>query len=344
MQDIEEKRVQDAVIKKTCLSSNTLYLATHIAYLIFFLFLHLYILVYINIGSVIFYLIQYFVIKNKKYGIYARLCGVEIVSYMFVATLLCGFKAGFHLCIIGLCIIAFYTSYFNKKRKAILPLGWSVMSLIIYLFLYFYCRFNETYYILDSWAEITLFVVHSLVVFSVITVYLNTFTSYALKLEEKIKKESRTDTLTKVYNRHALYDYLLTLENKDEYNLVILDIDDFKKINDTYGHICGDFILKEVARLSDNYSDDDFVSRYGGEEFVIILKSRGDFESSIKYVDGLRELIQNHEFIYDNKEIHLTITIGIAKYIKDISIDDWINTADMKLYEGKNSGKNKTVS
>ncbi len=341
MQTIEEKKAYDDVVKKTCLVTNTAYLAAHIFYLLFFLITQTYVLVYINIGSIIVYSLFYLLIKLKKYLFFTDGCGIEIMAYMICATILCGFGPGFHLCIIGLCIIAFYAAYFSKSnrsnKKAVI---WTIMSMFIFIGLYFICDNITPYYQLDHWAVVFLFVAHAFIVFMFICIYLRTFTNYATRLEDRIKRESRTDNLTQIPNRYGLYDYLNILENKENYVLAIFDIDDFKKINDKYGHICGDYVLKELARITKISIDDSFISRYGGEEFITILKKE---DNMFDKVDLIRKQVEDHDFIFEDINIDVTITTGAADYINDLANDEWINIADSKLYEGKNSGKNKTV-
>ena len=190
-QSVEDKKEKNQTIFKTCLFSNIVYLVAHIAYLIFFLITKGYALVYINIASISIYLSFFLLIKYKMYGWYARGCGIEILTYMIVATILCGFNTGFHLCIIGLCIIAFYSSYFATKstRVSHVPVIWSAMSCLVYIALFFICRYTEPYYKLADWAVYVLFVIHTLIVFAFVTGYLWAFTKYVVKLEDRIRKE-----------------------------------------------------------------------------------------------------------------------------------------------------------
>ena len=90
-------------------------------------------------------------------------------------------------------------------------------------------------------------------------------------------------------------------------------------------------------------SNDAFVSRYGGEEFIIISTIDVDANRTINKVDGIREKIDNNKFLFEARPIHVTVTIGISEYKDDLSIDEWINIADDKLYQGKKSGKNQIV-
>jgi diguanylate cyclase (GGDEF)-like protein len=174
--------------------------------------------------------------------------------------------------------------------------------------------------------------------------YLTIFLKYAFFLEKKIMNESRTDELTQINNRYALYDYLESIDNKTNLFLAIFDIDDFKMVNDTYGHVCGDYILKSIARITIETMSDEFVCRYGGEEFIVILKNEKKKNQVFQRLETLRKNIENYAFEFEGKKIHITITLGAAKYTKDInSLTSWIEVADAKLYDGKQTGKNKTI-
>ena len=139
-----------------------------------------------------------------------------------------GFGTGFHFYLIGLCIVSFFTSYFSKTKNIRGSIVWVGLSLAIYLTLFFVTEFNPPYYAIERWLEITLFVTHAVVVFAFVASYLVVFLKYALSLEKKIINESRTDELTQINNRYALYDFYDT-EDKSSMALVLFDIDNFKK-------------------------------------------------------------------------------------------------------------------
>ncbi len=344
MQSMEEKKAFNDVVYRTCIVSDLLYLVIHIVYLLLFLLTKLYILVYLNIGSIMVYLLCLLLIRYKKYIVYTFICGIEIAAYMSTCSIMCGFDSGFQLCLIGLCIIAFYANYFAEHgKKLYIPICWSAMMLILYLFLFFYCQNHKPYYDMKEWLLSFLRVAHASVVFAFIAGFLYIFIKYVVGLEEITKQESRTDRLTHIPNRYALYNYLESLKDKEDYVLAIFDIDDFKKINDVNGHICGDYMLREIANIAYGNSSDGFVARYGGEEFIVILRYEEDLITTADKLDKIRRIIADYDFTFDNKTLHLTITVGIAKYISGTTIDEWITRADDKLYEGKRTGKNKTV-
>jgi diguanylate cyclase (GGDEF)-like protein len=167
------------------------------------------------------------------------------------------------------------------------------------------------------------------------------FVKYALSLERKILKESRTDELTQIGNRYSLYDYFDSVPDKTSKVLALFDIDDFKKINGTYGHVTGDYILQHVAKIATEELNDCFVCRYGGEEFVIVLEdAHGD---AWQRLENFRKRIEEESFDFQEIKMRITVTIGVAKYAEGIEMEKWVDLADDKMYIGKNNGKNQVV-
>ena len=341
MSAINDKSQHYKTIAKTCYTANILYLVLHVFYLVLFLIAKLYILVYVTAGVIALYIFFFFLIYKKKYYPYALLCGNEFFAYIAVTTVMLGFNTGFHFYLIALCIVSFFTTYFSKSKNLKGSLLWVGLSLVIYLTLYFVTKFNAPYYVIDQWLEITLFTTHAVVVFLFIASYLMVFLKYALSLEKKIMNQSRTDELTQIGNRYALFDYF-EAESKDDKTIALFDIDDFKNINDKYGHVTGDFILKRVAELTTENLKDSFVCRYGGEEFVVVFNS-DNFDAVIEELETFRKNIEKETFEFENAKINLTITIGVNQYRDNISLEKWVELADEKMYFGKNNGKNKTV-
>lgn len=326
-------------IRKTCYTANIAYLILRIFYLTFFIIAEVYPLVWYTIGTIVFYLLCFLLLKKKKYYLYALLCGNEYFAYIIVVTLLIGFASGFHLYLIGLSVVSFFATYFSKSKKINNSLLWAGISVGIYLMLFFVTLYNNPKYPIPEWMQTTFMATHIVIAFLFVCFYLVTFTKYSLSLENKIMLESRTDELTQISNRYGLYDYFAQEENISSKSLAIFDIDNFKDINDTYGHVAGDFILKRIAEIMNNVLSDCFVCRYGGEEFIVVLDTKGCYEK----LESLRKAIENEEIEYEGHVHKITITIGVAQYKKDISIEKWIEDADKKMYTGKNSGKNKTV-
>ena len=334
------------IIFKSAIISCILFLVAHIFYVIFFLITKVYPLVYINIGSSLFYCIQLFLIYKGFKNLYVIMSAVEIGIYLTVGTMFCGNESGFQLCLIALIILVFFAGYFSKgNHNYIKPIRISLFHMALFVFVYIWLKFKEPFTTISDTALTILFVVHMGITFGFVISFLAILTSYTVKLEKRIEKESITDKLTGISNRNGLNEYLGKIGNqKNNYLLAIFDIDNFKKFNDVNGHLCGDYVLKEIARIAKDNSKYDFVSRWGGEEFVILSKIEGSIDDTISKIDRVRDTIYNYDFKYDDKILKSTITIGVASYNNDETIDDWIKRADEKLYQGKHNGKNQTVS
>ena len=162
---------------------------------------------------------------------------------------------------------------------------------------------------------------------------------------ETLEKTSNIDSLTKVFNRRALNTYLSETcsNNGVNYNLhaLMLDIDDFKVINDTYGHITGDKILIFISNiLRKTLRDGDKIFRYGGEEFTIILNRNSDEESDI-IAARILKLISSNKLIYMGEKLSVTVSIGLTKLIQGDTPDELLTRADKALYISKHNGKNQ---
>lgn len=165
---------------------------------------------------------------------------------------------------------------------------------------------------------------------------------------DKLKEMASKDGLTGLFNHALLMDLFNKEYKKQERNLaeltfVMLDIDYFKKVNDTYGHTAGDIILKELSDILINSSrNGDIVGRYGGEEFSIVLPETSA-ENAYKLCERIRKLVENREFYTGSENIKITISMGL--YCKDvndnIASDDMIKSADKALYAAKQAGRNR---
>jgi diguanylate cyclase (GGDEF)-like protein len=123
--------------------------------------------------------------------------------------------------------------------------------------------------------------------------------------------------------------------------LCILDLDNFKRVNDTYGHLMGDVVLKTVVQaIKDNVREQDYIARYGGEEFVVILAYPA-LDDAVICAQRLKELTSNLIFPGLPEDFRITISIGVSKYQPIESIDALIGRADAALYRAKVNGKNR---
>jgi two-component system cell cycle response regulator len=167
---------------------------------------------------------------------------------------------------------------------------------------------------------------------------------------EEIYRMTIIDGLTQVHVKRYLLEALdkelmRARRHQRELSFLMLDIDHFKKINDVHGHLAGDYVLKEVARLiQQRIRRDEVLARYGGEEFAIILPET-TLEGACALAEGLREKIEESRFVFQGETIRVTISIGAAILVEEHRASlDLIKKADEKLYEAKRAGRNRVLS
>ncbi len=170
---------------------------------------------------------------------------------------------------------------------------------------------------------------------------ISTLTNQIKELEE----DSNLDGLTKTFNRRALDRYLINVTKKENLkhnlNFLMLDIDDFKAINDTYGHVAGDKILIFIANtLHKTLRDGDKVFRYGGEEFVVIL-NRIDADRCVEIANRILHNISTNSLFYKGQSINVTMSIGATVYVDGDTPESLTERADKALYKSKALGKNQ---
>jgi len=166
------------------------------------------------------------------------------------------------------------------------------------------------------------------------------------KLIDSLRNEAMHDGMTGLLN-HKFFEKRLDeeIERSERYQekitLLFLDLDNFKRINDTYGHQFGDYVLKVTASIiEDNVRNIDIVSRYGGEEFSVILINANK-EISFKTAERIRKQIEDYDFIEGTIKEHLTISIGMGEYPADAkNKEDLIRYSDHRMYMAKNDGRN----
>ncbi len=172
-----------------------------------------------------------------------------------------------------------------------------------------------------------------------------------LKLQKELKNaknEKNLDYLTNIFNRRGFNIEIEKIEKKykifgTKFAVVFYDIDYFKKINDTYGHDCGDAVLRTFsAVLKDLTRQEDILARYGGEEFIVLLNYIEENEI-IKYLKRVKNIVENRDFIYKKHTIKVEFSAGLSFRNKYDTYEDAIKKADDLLYIAKNEGRNRII-
>lgn len=168
--------------------------------------------------------------------------------------------------------------------------------------------------------------------------------SYAIKMGTSLESFIELDNLTSLYNRRSCHNRIKRLvDARKRFTFVMGDIDFFKKVNDEYGHECGDRVLIFISKMiKDSIGTDGFACRWGGEEFLLIYEL--DFESAKQRVELLLDQIRDFRFEYNTQDIRVTMTFGMKEMELNIPYEEVINMADNNLYKGKTEGRNRIIS
>ncbi|MBI5611341.1 MAG: GGDEF domain-containing protein [Deltaproteobacteria bacterium] len=166
---------------------------------------------------------------------------------------------------------------------------------------------------------------------------------------EEIYRLTIEDSLTQVANKRALLDFLdkefaRAKRYQRDLSVIMLDLDFFKKVNDTYGHLMGDFVLREFAKLvSSRIRREELFARYGGEEFCIVVPEMNR-EKAVSFAEALRALIEEHTFAFEGTSLKMTCSLGVATVAEAMTrVEDLLSAADENLYKAKNEGRNRVV-
>jgi len=162
-----------------------------------------------------------------------------------------------------------------------------------------------------------------------------------------LKKNAITDPLTGVFNKGEILTILEKLlanylrYKKEPFSVMMFDIDHFKRINDTYGHLAGDFILKEFVKIIKNIiRESDILGRFGGEEFVLLLPNT-KISGALRLAGRIKDAVENHIFKYGNTDIKITTSIGITSVSPSDSVESLLERVDEALYDAKRKGRNR---
>ena len=319
----------------------------HIMFIFLFLYLDIFDLVILNIFSVIAYLYCIFglgikTLDTKDDSLIGWIVYFELIIHAVVVTRYIGVESGFQYYIYTLGMLPFFTSSYAKPVK-ILRIYFSIF---IAMFIevsrnHFHPFVHVDHQIIHLLHDINLFIF--LLSMSIIT-YI--YAQNAQQYQETLVNQNTLDPLTSLYNRRYLIQSVeknILNSNIDgrKFALLLIDIDYFKKINDTYGHICGDGILVNLSTLlKKNLHPSSIISRWGGEEFLILLLNTDAIHLK-QSAEKLRILIENNSIICNDKTIHITITLGGSVYQNNESFNTLLNRADVALYKGKEKGRNQ---
>lgn len=330
----------------------------HVVLVLIFAALKVWPLIIFNIGSVYTYLRCVNIIK---YGYEKELIKtfyityLEIILHSFVATIFVGWRFGFAQYIIGLIPFGYYmcVNLINDKKKYVIP----TMLGFIALFSFVSCRmismFAGAVFQLDvpQGVELVIYIFNTLCnfgfLFLVTLIFIMEMQAAANQLRNQnvaLDNMASIDPLTGLYNRRSMQDFFMEIMREEkEFSLIMCDIDNFKKVNDTYGHDFGDIVLKEIAQIiGRQVNENGYVCRWGGEEILILCNTKIEYACQI--AENIRSQVESHIFSLHETSIHCSLTLGIAAHRYGNTVEDTITHADKRLYYGKQNGKNRVVT
>jgi len=268
----------------------------------------------------------------------------EVILHTIAAVSILGWESGFQFYLIG----ALVFNIFNGKVR----LREIFILLVIFMGVFFGLKIftsTQTYTHATWWLMDLMYysnVLTAMVAMSLVSYY---FKEVSNDSETKIRSIANRDYLTGLLTRRSMSEDVskelsVCLTNKQNSAVIMADIDFFKGINDTYGHTCGDEVLKKVAsHLKQNLRHVDSVFRWGGEEFMLVLPNIS-LDNAKEVCEGLREDINAMVFSFENNKVGVSMTFGLAAFNEENdSIEEVIADADKALYKGKKSGRNRVV-
>ena len=328
---------------------NSLFLVWHAMLLGIFFYERMWILVAFNVFSLCIYIRTMFALKvHQPHGV-IRLMYVELLFHMLISVGTMGWDCGFQEYAFGILPVIMLGDYIEENGRFRISSVARVVSVALsYLALGIWTSVKEPIYTFPTEAGTRLFgIINGSVTVIAVSAYFLLFTRMVLGYERGLIHEASYDPLTGLANRRVLYDSENRLKQTEDVCVFMIDVDNFKSINDRYGHEAGDRVLKAVGELlmSNKYKMNEFLPiRWGGEEFVVIYADdalgRGE---KIRQLDHIREQISELRVRTDEKEITFTVTVGASTAGEDKTIDGLIALADSRMYYGKNHGKNCLV-
>ena len=327
----------------------------HTAVFFYSLFFGVEVLTILNIASMLIYIICIFFLMNKKPRFCFYVAYTEIVIHTFAASLILGSRFGFGLCFVSVGPVVFSALYVRgNKRTLVNCIGLGIISYILFAVCYVISMNHDPLYVIPSMEGTVpyVYLINMLNAFISIILYSVTFIVEVDAAYDKLYSKNKElnvlanrDALTGLYNRRTMTQQVMSLfeaykENNEIFAVVICDIDDFKDVNDSLGHDCGDEVLKVIARtLSSLIRDQDYLCRWGGEEFLIMLKNISH-DQAMNIAERFRAKIEETEIRYKEFRVGVTMTFGVSSADEGKSYEELFHLADTRLYEGKESGKN----
>lgn len=326
----------------------------HCFYAILFILTDVPVLMYFNIGSSVLYLSgMLFIRNNRSTVVWMMLNTAEIIVHGLLCSLILGFGYMFSLYSLAIIPVTFFMSVLDPsiKHPFIISSALALLNVMIMI-----ASSDISSVKVSEFKFPDLFIASiarlNIILATIILISFSVMFIGKINYDLKVLKD-RNDTLDRLAN----YDQLTGLRNRnhireifeqyikstDPYCVILGDIDDFKRVNDTFGHSAGDEVLKTVSSIiGEGVGDSGVVCRWGGEEILILVK--GTTDKCIELNEKILDKIRSTTVISGKNRIKVTMTFGLCDYGDAMNIEKLISLADKRLYIGKNNGKNQIVT
>lgn len=315
--------------------------------------------VYNLFASVFYFVMALLALRANSSILFFLVAYAEVEIHAAVATLCLGWDCGFMMYTIAMVPGGFYlenTLNGGLRKKFRLSMVLSMITAIIYVGASLIRFYNPLYPVVHgSHFSVIMFYFNTIVGYSMILIFSFLFALELQYFSRVLEAENSQlgvianfDPLTRLLNRRGMsrqIDQAIEKANENEeetFTLIMADLDYFKQINDHYGHEVGDEVLSQVADILRNDTrEEDLVCRWGGEEFLLLI--RADEDGAYEIALRIQDTLARNNIKTQKAELPIRMTMGMARYQRDIALRDLINIADEKLYRGKENGRNQVV-
>ena len=336
-------------VLKLTLMVNVVFLIWHITLLAVFTEQQIWFMAGFNIFSVCIYSWTLYLLRHHETRGVIRMMYIELMLHMIVSVVCMGRYFGFLEYAFGILPIIMFDDYIaekdRKQRSSIIM----VLSVVVcYLGLSIWTMLEAPLYHFSSDTMGVVFrIANGTATVTMVGVYFLMFTHMVLGFEKELIRDASYDNLTGLANRRVFYEHREQLQKVENYCVFMLDVDNFKSINDTYGHDFGDKVLETMGELLEEWKhecDKLLALRWGGEEFVVIYcDPKLSREEKIIKMELLRRRVEQETVMVSGREMHFTVTIGASSEGEDDDVDALIALADSRMYLGKRQGKNRLI-
>lgn len=333
----------DAYVKQVYQRIIYLALLVHISYVALFIWLGRPVVTLYNGGSAAFYLLMLGMVRRQAFRAAVAAIHCEVCLFVAVCTLCLGREAGLPLLLVAMASLVYFCPFAHKY----VPYLFSAAEIALFYALKVYTDTHGPMLpSLGTTALKGLYAYNAAICFGIIlyaaytsdlsaTVGRRQLQQENLSLEEIANHDQLTGLLSR---RHFLA--LVGQGWRAGAAVAMGDIDDFKLVNDTHGHICGDYVLRTVALLMREHCPQAAVCRWGGEEFIFYFPQG---EEARQRLEELRRAIEGYPFVYGRAAFHVTMTFGLAPVQEGCELLQLADLADARMYQGKQQGKNRVV-